>query len=69
MSGSGSTPASFQTFCLTARVYLNTQKYGLFCSLDVAIPKKDPSNLVDLLKKSQQTKLQNVSYGENKKES
>ena len=21
------------TFCLTARVYLNTQKYGLFCSL------------------------------------
>ena len=25
--------ASFQTFCLTARVYLNTQKYGLFCSL------------------------------------
>ena len=27
--------ASFQTFCLTARAYLNTQKYGLFCSLDV----------------------------------
>ena len=26
--------ASFQTFCLTARAYLNTQKYGLFCSLD-----------------------------------
>ena len=25
--------ASFQTFCLTARAYLNTQKYGLFCSL------------------------------------
>ena len=25
--------ASFQTFCLTAREYLNTQKYGLFCSL------------------------------------
>ena len=25
--------ASFQTFCLTARPYLNTQKYGLFCSL------------------------------------
>ena len=22
--------ASFQTFCLTARAYLNTQKYGLF---------------------------------------
>ena len=27
--------ASFQTFCLTARAYLNTQKYGLFCSLPV----------------------------------
>ena len=25
--------ASFQTCCLTARAYLNTQKYGLFCSL------------------------------------
>ena len=25
--------ALFQTFCLTARAYLNTQKYGLFCSL------------------------------------
>ena len=25
--------ASFHTFCLTARAYLNTQKYGLFCSL------------------------------------
>ena len=25
--------ASFHTFCVTARVYLNTQKYGLFCSL------------------------------------
>ena len=25
--------ASFQTFCLTARGYLNTKKYGLFCSL------------------------------------
>ena len=24
---------SFQTFCLTIRAYLNTQKYGLFCSL------------------------------------
>ena len=23
----------FQTFCLTARGYLNTQKYGLFCRL------------------------------------
>ena len=27
--------ASFQTFCLTARAYLNTQKYGLFCSLNI----------------------------------
>ena len=25
--------ASFQTFCLTAHAYLNTQKYGLFYSL------------------------------------
>ena len=25
--------ASFQTFCLTARAYLNKQKYGLCCSL------------------------------------
>ena len=25
--------ASFQTFRLTARAYLNMQKYGLFCSL------------------------------------
>ena len=27
--------ALFQTFCLTARAYLNTQKYGLFCSLPI----------------------------------
>ena len=27
--------ALFQTFCLTARAYLNTQKYGLFCSLSI----------------------------------
>ena len=27
--------ASLQTFCLTARAHLNTQKYGLFCSLDL----------------------------------
>ena len=30
--------ASFQTFCLTARAYLNTQKYGLFCSLLSVLP-------------------------------
>ena len=24
-----------QTFCLTFRAFLNTQKYGLFCSLDL----------------------------------
>ena len=30
--------ASFQTFCLTARTYLNTQKYGLFCSLLSVLP-------------------------------
>ena len=29
--------ASFQTFCLTARAYLNTQKYGLFCSLSFVL--------------------------------
>ena len=28
---------SFQTFCLTARAYLNTQKCGLFCSLIVSV--------------------------------
>ena len=28
--------ALFQTFCLTARAYLNTQKYGLFCSLSTS---------------------------------
>ena len=27
---------SLQTFCLTVRAYLNTQKYGLFCSLQVS---------------------------------
>ena len=26
--------ASLQTFCLTVRANLNTQKYGLFCSLE-----------------------------------
>ena len=31
--------ASFQTFCLTVRAYLSTQKYGLFCSL-VVLPLK-----------------------------
>ena len=35
--------ASFQTFCLTARAYLNTQKYGLFCSL--AFPGSNATNL------------------------
>ena len=29
--------ASFQTFCLTARAYLNMQKYGLFCSLNTKL--------------------------------
>ena len=29
--------ASFQTFRLTTRAYLNTQKYGLFCSLALDI--------------------------------
>ena len=30
--------ASFQTFCFTTREYLSTQKYGLFCSLDLITP-------------------------------
>ena len=30
--------ALFQTFCLTARAYLNTQKCGLFCSLGIVVP-------------------------------
>ena len=33
--------ASFQTFCLTARAYLNTQKYGLFCSLSFNFNKQN----------------------------
>ena len=37
-SHSPSVSASFQTFCLTARAYLNTQKYGLFCSLLSVLP-------------------------------
>ena len=31
--------ASFQTFCLTARAYFNTQRYGLFCSLITCRPR------------------------------
>ena len=30
--------ASFQTFCLTPHWYLNTQKYGLYCSLLSVLP-------------------------------
>ena len=38
--------ASVQTFCLTAvRAYLNTQKYGLFCSL-----KKPWKNIFPIIK-------------------
>ena len=34
LMGTKRTSLTFQTFCLTARfAYLNTQKYGLFCSL------------------------------------
>ena len=32
--------ATFQTFCLTARAYLNTENYGLFCSLNRAKPRR-----------------------------
>ena len=35
--------ASFKTFCLTAREYLNTQKYGLFCRLSLL---RNPQTLV-----------------------
>ena len=38
--------ASFQTFCLTARPYLNTQKYGLFCSLVFTLNRLWEKNLV-----------------------
>ena len=31
-------PASFQTFCLTARAYLSRQKYGLVCSRVKSLP-------------------------------
>ena len=31
--------ASLQTFCLTARAYLNTQKYGLFWSPSITQPR------------------------------
>ena len=34
--------ALFETFCLTARAYLNTQKYGLFCSLGKGRPPAPP---------------------------
>ena len=30
--------ASFQTFCFTANVYFNTQKYGMFCILGEGVP-------------------------------
>ena len=29
--------ALFETFYLTARAYLNTQKYGPFCSLSIVV--------------------------------
>ena len=38
--------ASFQTFCLTSRPYLNTQKYGLFCSLVFTLNRLWEKNLV-----------------------
>ena len=34
--------ASLQTFCLTVRAYLNTQKYGPFCSLGFYLRSRDP---------------------------
>ena len=46
--------ASFQTFCLTARAYLNTQKYGLFCSLKLHLSSlaKSPNQCCKLSLKS-----------------
>ena len=38
VSGERLFSASFQTFCLTAHAYLNTQKNRLFCSLSSAPP-------------------------------
>ena len=38
VSGERLFSASFQTFCLTAHAYLNTQKHRLFCSLSSAPP-------------------------------
>ena len=40
--------ASFQTFCLTARAYFDTQKYGLFCSLPDKIRKVVTSSIGSL---------------------
>ena len=37
--------ASFQTFCLTACAYLNTQKFGLFCSLRACGLPMNPNSL------------------------
>ena len=39
-------PVTFQTFCLAARAYLNTQKYGLFCSLLTLRFKSSQSHLI-----------------------
>ena len=36
--------ASFQTFCLTARAYLNTQKYWLFRSLSCLLYTSDAAD-------------------------
>ena len=39
----------FKTFCLTARAYLNTQKYGLFCSLYMSLCAKEIDSYFELL--------------------
>ena len=58
--------ASLQTFCLTARAYLNTQKYGLFCSLMPAhkTARIFPATNVDFHRKLKQSlhKLRKVPH-------
>ena len=53
--------ASFQTFCLTARAYFNTQKYGLFCSLITCRPRA----LISLIFLSQSNDLTGQPRREN----
>ena len=53
--------ASFKTFCLTARAYFNTQKYGLFYSLITCRPRA----LISLIFLSQSNDLTGQPRREN----